>query len=451
MKVAFPNDGSFAFEFVRNLGFMYYGGSDLGEMIATAGLIKEGVEESWFTEWDKLARRILSRADASLAAGHLVSARESYLRASTYFRTAEFYLHGNPGDPRILATSRASQKAYAEAARLTGPTWEPVQIPYEGTTLPGYFYKVDNSGKTRPTLIFFGGFDSSLEELFYMGAAGAVRRGYNCLTFDGPGQGAPLREQKLPFRYDWEKVVIPAVDYVLTRPDVDGDNLALQGMSLGGFWCARTVAFEHRFRAAIFFDGVYDVYQAFRALLPKEAIAALDAGDSVTFEEIIFKSMQNNTGLRWIVANGVWTFGVSSFIDFVRKTKRYTMEGIVGQIQCPCLVLKADADMFLPGQPQLIYDALQVPKKLAAFHTEDGAENHCQSGELSYKDQVVFDWLDETLKLHNGRKVDAQNQSSSGQARQEVALLDVAEPARRGGRAGVPIRELHLSDLTSPK
>ena len=151
------------------------------------------------------------------------------------------------------------------------------------------------------------------------------------------------------------------------------------------------------------------------------------------------------------MANGVWTFGVSSFIDFVRKTKRYTMEGIVGQIQCPCLVLKADADMFLPGQPQLIYDALQVPKKLAAFHTEDGAENHCQSGELSYKDQVVFDWLDETLNLHNGRKVDAQNQSSSGKARQEVALLDVAEPARRGRPAGAPIRELHLSDLTSPK
>jgi hypothetical protein len=67
MKVAFPIDGSFAFEFVRNLGFMYYGGSDLGEMRATAGLIKEGDEESWFTEWDKLARRIPSRADAAAA------------------------------------------------------------------------------------------------------------------------------------------------------------------------------------------------------------------------------------------------------------------------------------------------------------------------------------------------------------------------------------------------
>ena len=130
MKVAFK-DESFAFEFVRNLGFAYYGGSDLGEMIAVAGRIKEGDFESWFTECDKLARRILSRAKASLDAGHVQSALEGYLRASTYFRTAEFYLHGDPSDPRIRSESNASQQAFAEAAKLSGPTWEPVEIPYE--------------------------------------------------------------------------------------------------------------------------------------------------------------------------------------------------------------------------------------------------------------------------------------------------------------------------------
>jgi hypothetical protein len=61
MRVAFK-DNSFAFEFVRNLGFVYYGGADLGEMMAAAGRIKEGDFESWFAEWDKLAHRILSRA-----------------------------------------------------------------------------------------------------------------------------------------------------------------------------------------------------------------------------------------------------------------------------------------------------------------------------------------------------------------------------------------------------
>lgn len=399
MKVAFKDD-SFAFEFVRNLGFVYYGGADIGDMMATAAQITEGDFESWFTEWDKRAKRVLSRADADFGAGHLVSAREAYLRASTYFRMAEFYLHGNPDDPRILSESRASQQAYAKAAELTGPTWERVEIPYEGTTLPGYFYKVDNSGQPRPTLIFTGGYDSSVEEMFYYGGAAAIRRGYNCLTFDGPGQGSPIREQKLPFRYDWEKVVTPVVDYVLTRFDVDGDNLALQSMSLGGYFGARTVAFEHRFRAAIFFDGVYDFYRAMRNLLPKEAVSAYDAGELERFEEIVKKQMQTNTSLRWLMTQGAWTFQMPNYADFVEATKKYTMNGIAGQIQCSCLVMEAEGDMFFKGQPQQIYDELKAPKQLARFTSEDGAENHCQSGALAYKDEVVFNWLDETLKLH---------------------------------------------------
>jgi len=226
MKVAFTDD-HFAFEFVRNLGFMYYGGADLGEMIVTAEKIEQGDFESWFEHWDKRAERVLARALVDMDANHRVSARGGFLRASTYFRMSEFYLHGNPADPRILSSSHASQRAYAKAAELTGPTWQPIEVPYEGTTLPGYFYKPDTSNKRRPTIIFHGGFDSSAEELFYYGGAPATLRGYNCLTWDGPGQGSPMREQKLPFRPDWEKVVTPAVDYALSRddgsrqPDVD--------------------------------------------------------------------------------------------------------------------------------------------------------------------------------------------------------------------------------------
>jgi dienelactone hydrolase len=401
MKLAFKDD-SFAFEFVRNLGFMYYGGSDLGEMIATAAQIKEGDFESWFTEWEKRAQRTLSRADADLAGGHLVSARESYLRTSTYFRTAEFYLHGNPDDPRILATAKASQKAYAKAAELSGPTWEPVEIPYEGTTLPGYFYKVDDSGKPRPTVIFHGGFDSSLEELYFFGAAAAVRRGYNCLTFDGPGQGLPAREQKLFFRHDWEKVVTPAVDYAVSRPDVDGDNLALIGMSLGGYLASRTVAFEHRFRAAVFFNGVYDCYSGMHNLLPKEAIAAYEAGDAQTCDKIVYQLMEHVTNLRWLVTQGIWSFGARDLADFLDKFKLWTMKDIAQQIRCPCLVLDAEGDMFTTGQPKEIYDTLNSPKALVRFTSEDGAENHCESGALAYKDEVVYNWLDDVLKPREG-------------------------------------------------
>ena len=404
MIVQFKEDMSFAFEFIRNLGFMYYGGSDLGEMIVTSDKIKIGDFESWFTEWDKLGRRLLERADKSLGAGHNESARTSYLRASTYFRMAEFYLHGNPGDPRIVSEAKDSQKAYAEAAKLTGPTWEPIEIPYEGTTLPGYFYKVDNSGKPRPTLIFHGGFDSSIEELFYFAGAAAVKHGYNCLTWDGPGQGLPMREQKLTFRYDWEKVVTPAVDYALTRPDVDGNNLALLGMSLGGYLAARAVAFEHRFKAAIFYGGVYDFSKSYEATVPKDAMDAFNAGDTVRFEEIVYKAMQTDTNLRWFTTQGVWTFGVNGAAEFLTEARKMTIKGIVGQIDCPCLVMGAEGDIFMKGQPEQVYEELKAPKLLYNFTAADGAENHCQSGELSFKDEVVFNWLDETLKVNDGRK-----------------------------------------------
>ena len=50
-----------------------------------------------------------------------------------------------------------------------------------------------------------------------MNGYAALARGYNCLIFEGPGQGELIREQRIPFRPDWEKVVTPVVDFALTR------------------------------------------------------------------------------------------------------------------------------------------------------------------------------------------------------------------------------------------
>ena len=51
-------------------------------------------------------------------------------------------------------------------------------------------------------------------------AVPAFKRGYNCLVYDGPGQGEMLRIKKVPFRPDWETVVTPVVDYVLELPNM---------------------------------------------------------------------------------------------------------------------------------------------------------------------------------------------------------------------------------------
>jgi hypothetical protein len=42
--------------------------------------------------------------------------------------------------------------------------------------------------------------------------------------------------------------------------------------------------------------------------------------------------------------------------------------------------------------------SLAMPKQFFAFTKEDGAENHWQSGALSFKDEIVFNWIDNIFK-----------------------------------------------------
>jgi len=93
---------------------------------------------------------------------------------------------------------------------------------------------VDDSGQRRPTVITMTGMDGYLEETYFNVIAAALERGYNGLTYDGPGQGGVLRQRKVPLRADSEKVVTPVVDFVLGRPEVDTDRIALVGRSFGG-------------------------------------------------------------------------------------------------------------------------------------------------------------------------------------------------------------------------
>ena len=89
------------------------------------------------------------------------------------------------------------------------PVVEPVSIPYEDTELHGFFFRGPSTSRSRPLLILINGSDGSLLDMWAWGGAGALARGYDCLTFDGPGQGYALWnwKQKLYFRPDWEKLV----------------------------------------------------------------------------------------------------------------------------------------------------------------------------------------------------------------------------------------------------
>ncbi|MDT0541259.1 alpha/beta hydrolase family protein [Streptomyces lonegramiae] len=382
------DDESFSFEALRAAGYAAYGGADLGEVLVTCRQIPEGDEEAWSVRWAATAARIERIGRDALAAGHRVSAREALLRASNYYRTADFYRRENPAaDAESARLAEASQQTFADAAALLDTPARALRIPYEDTTLPAYLFLVDESGTPRPTLLYHGGYDSTLEENYLALAAGALRRGYNVLAFDGPGQGSTVREQGLHFRPDWEAVVTPAVDFALTLPEVDPERLTLVGTSLGGCLAARAAAFEHRIAACVLHDGTWDFHEAVAALASRAA--SMPGG--------IEALMAQNTTARWVVRNGRWTFGVSGIDELVRATEAYTMAGIADYITCPTLVLDAENDQFFKGQPQRLFDELTCQKELISFREDEGAGEHCHEGALALFHQRTFDWLDTVL------------------------------------------------------
>jgi pimeloyl-ACP methyl ester carboxylesterase len=403
MKIVFQ-DPTFSLQLLRAISETCYKGADIGECLSTAYRIKEGDFESWHNEWLNTAQRVHKYADDSNTAGHKVSAREGYLRASNYYRVAEFLLM-DPEDPRIQTTWGNSKECFRKAADLFSPQVkvEPVEIPYEQTTLPGYFYSINSttssSKQKLPTLIAHGGFDSTLEELYITAAAPAIERGYNCLTFEGPGQGGVIRKQKIPFRYDWEKVVTPVIDFLIRNcaEQCDLERLAVMGISMGGYLAARAAAFEHRIAACILNDGVYDGYDAIASSFPKSLLIAIENGDSKAVNMVLGILMEYDPNIRFNIQHGIWTAGVNTPYELIQGSKNYTIKDIVQNIKCPTLVLEAEKDDSFPGQPKKVYDALTSPKSYIKFTEQQGAEEHCQAGAPALSNQRIFDWLDKTL------------------------------------------------------
>src|ERR1700678_1930858 len=273
----FADNIQFWYETKRAFGASSYGASEFGEVMATVNRITSGDNDSWFNEWNATAERVFAEAESRLAAGHSISARDSYLRATTYFRGSEFFLHGNPEDPRIYSAYKRSIQAYKACCALYDPPILPVEIPYGNTTLPGYFHRVDESDTKRPLFIMHSGFDGSAEELHGEGARAGIERGYSVLTFDGPGQYGPIHRADLAFRPDWEKVVTPVVDFAVELPGVDTAKVALMGISLGGYLAPRAAAFEKRIAALIANDGIYDYGVTQTASVPPDQLDAFVA------------------------------------------------------------------------------------------------------------------------------------------------------------------------------
>jgi len=382
------------FEIQAIMGTCYYGGADVGEILSAAERIKSGDFESWYQVWLETAERVQGFADECAKAGNDVSAREAYLRAAMYFAQSISMIDGTDDPSRGVPTWQRHLACWDEFCARREPPAVKMDIPYEDTPMPGYLFLPDDSGGPFPTVIFNNGSDGPLAAMWAAGCAGALRRGYAAFTFDGPGQNGMLWLHNVGFRPDWEAVITPIVDALVARNEVDAGRIALSGISQGGYWVLRALAFEHRIKAGIVDPGVIDVSTATLARFPKNMTKLLDAGEKEKFDRDMRMTMKvAGHEMRQTLEWRMKPYMTESYFDWALETKKYNARDVIDKIECPMFVADPEDEQFWPGQPQEVYDALKSPKTIVKFKASEGANWHCEPKGRSLYDQRMFDWL----------------------------------------------------------
>ncbi len=373
----------------------WQGSSDIGEVLDTASRVKADDEYSWTREWQKTAERLKASALKSEKAGHGFSAGEAYLRAATYYR-ASLHRYPNPADGAVRDMAAQEVACFQKAAALLKMPVQAVKIPYEGTTLPGYFFRSPTAAKKAPVVIVHQGRDAWAEDDLYF-AREAMRRGYHCLLFDGPGMGQTLRLQGLVFRPDWEKVVTPVIDYVSHIPGVDAKRIALMGLSMGGALVPRAAAFEKRIKLLIANPGVYEWSRIYTDFIGRgdPGLAQLPEKDPAAFNALMAQAAAASPLMKWGLVDAMWKHGVATPAQLMTGMKAYTNRGFAERITCRTLVIDGEAEEF--GQAKELYDALTCPKDYLLFTAEETAPLHVQVGALAVSSQRIFDWIDENI------------------------------------------------------
>lgn len=324
--------------------------------------------QSWYEEWTRVAERNEKMADAYAADGLRVSASNYYLRASRFYRESNFYLPDT--HPKQLESYKKYRATFDRTWEMVAPPFERVTITIQGKALPAYFRKPRGAAGTRfPVVIAFQGADSMAENTIMGGASGFVARGMGFLAMDLPGMGHAQRLENMYLPPDTESVVKPVIDYLVTRPDVDPNRLAIEGISMGGYGAPRAAAGDSRISAVMVASGSFDLLR--------------DLFD-------YYPPIQDR--VRWIIGAKTLAAARKQLVD-------YTMEDAARKIECPMLVGYCEDDRIMdPNGALRLYNACVNAKR--EMYDGGGHPHHAAKagGPRIRRLPTMQDWAMRTLK-----------------------------------------------------
>jgi len=315
--------------------------------------------EDWCAAWSKRAAVHEGLGREAFSQGFKLTAGEHLVRAALYYHFAKFVFVQD--QPQMRAAHLKAVDCYREGIALARPPGERIEIGYEKKEIAGILRKPVETA--CPVLIMAPGLDSTKEEL-HAYEEPFLARGIATLAIDGPGQGEA--EYEIPICGDYERAAKAVVDWIETREDLDGQKIAIWGVSLGGYYAPRAAAYEKRIRACIALSG------------PFEWDRIWDALPELTRETFRVRShAANETEAR-------------------ANAKRLTMKEAAPRITCPIFIVTGRQDRLVPAShAESLAGAVSGPVELLVV--EDGGHN-ANNRPYRYRSRTA-DWLAGQLGL----------------------------------------------------
>ncbi|MCC6075108.1 alpha/beta hydrolase family protein [Pseudomonas sp. GCM10022188] len=361
-------------------------GGNIGEVDAMCAPLLEAARAgddpgtlAFYEAWKGGGDKLVALADEDLARGRQLSAGEKLGRAALYYGIAErMQAHGFE---HRLAMYRRSLELFERSRTLGRENCQRVEIPYGQAHLSGLYVRAEGlaAGARAPIVVVMNGLDSTKEMLqkSVMGTMFA-RRGLSTLFVDQPGTGEALRLHGMPAVHDTEVWAAKIVDWLEQHPEVDGQRIGALGVSLGGYYCPRAVAFEPRFACGAVWGANHDWREVQQARLKREG--------------------ENPVPHYW--KHVQWVFGAKDMNDFLAKAEHMHLNGVLERIRVPFLVTHGDNDRQIPLKyaHQTFEQLVNSPdKELIVFTAREGGVEHSSLDNPSNAGNLIADWLAEKL------------------------------------------------------
>ena len=364
----FPNH-PFGGHTLRLVAQAQQGGADVFDIARAMKNVEPGDCYAWEREWLALAEKTEARAYAALALGHSVTARQNFFHASNYYRMSDVLLT-IAEETKRGERFRKSQETFRAAAKLNPTQIEVIAARCGNDEYDGYFcHPVNPKPGKWPAVLFLGGADAYAEEI-YFGGKQMLDRGWAMLLVDTPGRGSSMYLKGIKTRPDYEVPGKACIDYLVSRPEVDANRVALFGISMAGYYAPRVAAFEKRIKALIAWSGCYSILD--------------DLYDWCVHLQPVCQRL----------------LGGVTHDEARRLLKEFSMAGIAKNITCPTLITHGDKDtlMSVEGAKKLFNETGAKDKTLKIYGEQDGGGRiHCSHDYWAHNLPYMLDWLEERL------------------------------------------------------